>query len=355
MNIAIVPANDSQLNDNYFLNNKPNSNYISDIFSTLFKECIENRGDIIHTIDWYDDLDTIDFVFLLWPRWEWISFLANHKLLPKTIYLNAEPTSVIKYNSPKGYKWLKNIFRCILTWNDDWVDNKIIYKKNIPYIFEKKYREDCFDDRKLLTAITADKSSSQEGELYSERRNVYKFFEDNYPKDFIFYGTRWKEENHPCYGGIIEDKFAEYHKFKFAICLENTTGINDYITEKIYDCMCAGIVPIYGGALNIKKYVNEECFIDYFSFKSYYDLAQYIINMTCEEYNRYLDSIDEWIDHVDMYEYSVDKYVDYIYEAIESSRSKMVVSFKYVVLVNIMGAIEKFKKLLARLKQFILR
>ena len=45
--------------------------------------------------------------------------------------------------------------------------------------------------------------------------------------------------------------------YRFYICYENTEGVEDYITEKIFDCFAAGFVPIYWGASNIEKYIPK--------------------------------------------------------------------------------------------------
>ena len=50
-------------------------------------------------------------------------------------------------------------------------------------------------------------------------------------------------------------------KYRFSFCLENSIT-NGYISEKIFDCLYAGVIPLYLGAPNINNYVNKYCFID---------------------------------------------------------------------------------------------
>lgn len=320
MNIAILPSVDEQLNDRYFKDGTED-NSVSNFFVKGLRREIRKRGDEIHTIDYYKDLSKIDFVLLDWPRWDKIAYLLSKGLLPKTIYSNAEPTSVISYNCPEGYKKLRRIFPYILTWNDEWVDKQSIFKKTIPYPFYVDMGDIAFEDKKLLTAITADKKSDIPGELYSERARVYTWFENNRPDDFEFYGIRWKKEEHPGYKGTVEDKLKVYHNYKFAICLENTRGDADYVTEKIYDCLCAGIIPIYGGAKNIKDYVPENCYIDYFKFSSYEEMADYLTNMPKEEYEEYRKAIKDFLDKVDLKAYDMETYVNYLYEIFNAPKN----------------------------------
>jgi len=67
--------------------------------------------------------------------------------------------------------------------------------------------------------------------------------------------------------------------------------IKGYITEKIFDCFAAGVVPIYWGASNIEEFVDKGCFIDRKKFANNNDLYYFIKNMKKEEYENYLENI----------------------------------------------------------------
>lgn len=64
-----------------------------------------------------------------------------------------------------------------------------------------------------------------------------------------------------------------------------------YITEKIFDCFQAGVVPVYLGASNIQDEVFSNCFIDKREFKTYEELHAYLQTITEEEYNAYIENI----------------------------------------------------------------
>eukprot|EP00466_Bigelowiella_natans_P018417 jgi/Bigna1/91619/estExt_fgenesh1_pg.C_1090029 len=51
-----------------------------------------------------------------------------------------------------------------------------------------------------------------------------------------------------------------FERYKFAITFENRQ-LKGYLTEKIMNALLAGIVPIYFGAPDIRKYLNEKRFI----------------------------------------------------------------------------------------------
>jgi hypothetical protein len=48
--------------------------------------------------------------------------------------------------------------------------------------------------------------------------------------------------------------------YRYSVAIENSC-INSYITEKFYDCIITGCVPLYFGAPNIADYFPEKSFI----------------------------------------------------------------------------------------------
>lgn len=66
---------------------------------------------------------------------------------------------------------------------------------------------------------------------------------------------------------------------KFAIAFENSRDPYyawGWVTEKIYDCLGCGTIPIYWGAPNITEYVPKELFIDFRDFPDTKDLHAYL-------------------------------------------------------------------------------
>ena len=140
------------------------------------------------------------------------------------------------------------------------------------------FGDETFEERKLLTAIYSNKSGRGKKELYSERLKIFQYFEEI--KDvFDLYGYGWSSNKLINYRGQVKNKAKVYHKYRFAIALENIKGVSGCVSEKIFDCLCAGVVPIYYGALDIEEYVPKEAFIDYKKFKSVEEMYQYLKNM----------------------------------------------------------------------------
>lgn len=315
MNFAVIPWSDAGLQDRIFIIN--DSKYCADFRNHPYlemKQAFEKNGDSFHTIDMYNNLSEIDYFCFFELHWDWLDTIVRAGYADKMIYCNAEPPVVNPRNCPIGYSFIKKFFPYILTWNDEWVDNKTIFKRNIPYYFVNTFGNVGFENRKLLTSVSGNKKSEHPDELYSEREKVISFFEEKYANDFDFYGTGWDSKQHSGYKGRIEKKSEIYHQYKFAVCFENMKNIKGYVTEKILDCLVMGIVPIYAGAEDIEKYVPRECFIDYWKFECIDDLATFLQNMSEEEYNRYLDAAKMFLNSEMICEFSGTKYAEYIYK-----------------------------------------
>ena len=324
MKFALVPWKEEELKDSIFYQNSDGKNIQAENVVSQMKREFERLGHEIHTYDMYPNWNVVDY-FLLFPI-EWVAAekIERAGFGNRLIYCNAEPPTVCALHTREGYAILRQIFPCILTWNPALVDGNQIFKRCIPYYFSFHPCRVPFEQRKLLTGISANKHSEYSEQLYTERETAYRFFEENYPDQFDFYGVLWNKDGHPCYKGTVENKYDVFHQYKFAICYENTRTEQDYITEKIWDCLTAQIVPIYMGAANIRDYIPENCFIDREQFSSYSELADYLLNMSEDEYNRYLNAAQKLLKSDALQNFSAVKYVhDILYAADHAAKSQM--------------------------------
>ena len=138
-------------------------------------------------------------------------------------------------------------------------------------------------------------------EIYKERFKFIDYFSNQI--GFDLYGIGWgdsgkdlkeRESIKKVYKGVVEDKIDILRKYKFAFCFENCI-FKGYITEKIFDAMFAGSVPIYYGAPDINDYVNPNCFIDFRKFKNYNELCDFLSNIKEDKYNQYIENIKEYL------------------------------------------------------------
>lgn len=72
------------------------------------------------------------------------------------------------------------------------------------------------------------------------------------------------------YRGECNSKMDVLAQYRFSLCLENMP-MTGYLTEKIFDCLYAGTVPIYLGAPDIEDLLPAEAYIDARRFQSWTD------------------------------------------------------------------------------------
>ena len=133
---------------------------------------------------------------------------------------------------------------------------------------------------------------------YRERLRAIAAFAQ--ASDFDLYGEGW-QHRHPAIGprlhalaqrayrGPIQDKLGVLSGYRFALVIENTR-FPGYISEKLFDCLFAGCVPIYDGAPDVARVVPSEAFVDRRQFADYVDLERYLRGMSERDARRYLDA-----------------------------------------------------------------
>jgi hypothetical protein len=116
--------------------------------------------------------------------------------------------------------------------------------------------------------------------------NLYEAFSN------FFYG-------YPEYIGRVDNKINVMSKYKYAMIIENE---NDYISEKLFDAIAAGCVPIYVGA-SLNKYKKlAKCVIE---FSSYSELINYFSQdyqeSIYEEKKLYIDQKSNYSDDLEFF------------------------------------------------------
>ena len=314
MKFAIIPWNENFSQDKIFGKVDPAMNHDERLtpFSKMQEE-FERRGDCIHTVDLFGDPKNVDFFLFFERNDRWLKKLISWKMEYKAVYCNAEPPIVNPLHDKKNIYKLLNYYPYIMTWNMDLVDEKRFFKRNNPYVFKINIGTVPFEERKLLTSISGNKHSSHPDELYSERERIFTLLEEKYPDDFEFYGSGWEKTNHSAYCGRVENKAETYHHYRFALAFENMKNVRGYVTEKILDCLVAGIVPIYAGADDITDYVPQECFISYSRFKDPEEMIKCLKGITKEQYNDYLGAAQRFFHSEQIRKFDGEEYARDIY------------------------------------------
>ena len=93
--------------------------------------------------------------------------------------------------------------------------------------------------------------------------------------------------------GSVASKSATLSGYTFAICFENMV-MQGWVTEKIFDCLVAGTIPIYLGAPDIEDWVDPECFVDMRRFSGYDELREYLLGLSPAEIAAYREAGREY-------------------------------------------------------------
>jgi hypothetical protein len=85
------------------------------------------------------------------------------------------------------------------------------------------------------------------------------------------------------------EKTRVFEQYKFALAIENANDV-DYVTEKVWDALSAGAIPVYGGAPNVNDFVPEAAaIVNMDDFASAEQLAAHLVRVASDEalYNAY--------------------------------------------------------------------
>jgi hypothetical protein len=100
------------------------------------------------------------------------------------------------------------------------------------------------------------------------------------------YGRKLKNVGH----AIISNHHVRHQissRYRFVMAFENARDV-DYVTEKFFEPLMYGAVPVYFGAPNIEDFApGDHCYIDASQFASAKELADFLTSMTDDDYMRY--------------------------------------------------------------------
>jgi hypothetical protein len=292
---------------------------------------LSSFGHRVSTID-MEPLENYDaIVFLDYPTKFNRVFreLLSIKNPPPLYLITCEPEILRPDNwRKKNHQYFKKIF----TWDTSLAgDDKYIHLP-LPNRLEKNLTHFNLQGKDgFCTMISSNKFSNYPGELYSERLKIIQWFEKFHPNKFDLYGVDWdriffpflgranfllaalyrrfpslpKVKRHNSYKGKLVSKLATLAKYRFAICFENVASPG-YITEKIFDCWLAGVIPIYWGAPEVHTHFPKNTFIDAHSFSSNEALYDFLSTMSDEVCQSYLDGIANFLDSAEVHPWTAE-------------------------------------------------
>ncbi len=281
------------------------------------REKLRHKGYDLKTINWSTAQDLPCFCGLIVcqipTNREQLNVLKQYPLDQLILLLLEPPTVVPNYYDPETHAYFGKTF----TMFDELIDNIRYFKLFYPQIiFGLDDNMPSFHEKKFCTLIASKGVLHHPLELYSERRKIIHFFEQYHPQEFDLYGKGWNSDEFPSYKGSIVSKKETLKNYRFCICYENTKDVYGYVTEKIFDVMMAGCVPIYKGAINIAIYVDHNCFINRDDFVSDQELYQYLKSIDASTYQKYLDAIRLYLQSEKAAYFSAGYFIQTIFKAL---------------------------------------
>lgn len=179
------------------------------------------------------------------------------------------------------------------------------------------------EDRGFLTMINANKLPRlYRDELYTKRLEAVAFFHRHGEIDLYGKGWgrapmrvgkswvpwtirryqdrlwEWRQRRFPdpvyaavaaAWKGTVDSKADTLSRYRFSLCFENMV-LPGWITEKIFDCLAAGSIPVYWGAPEIRDVIPPECFVDMREFRDYAELRRFLQGLSPDEVRRYREA-----------------------------------------------------------------
>lgn len=84
------------------------------------------------------------------------------------------------------------------------------------------------------------------------------------------------------YKGKCASKFEVLQNYDFCLCFENMK-MDGYITEKLFDCLYAGTIPLYMGAPDIFEYIPADVFVDCRKYSTWIEMWEDVVIMPAEK------------------------------------------------------------------------
>lgn len=250
----------------------PNKNHFKGkIFDVLFhrdfgegffielKNQFESKGHVFKTFDEFTRPEKIDII-IVYRLDHHLGYLLselkkNNKikifhvaLEPPEIYFFTNFSKSSYFNFNKSFSWVKNINNINFNYT---IDIPLIEIEN-----SKKINK--------VVAIYSYKRSSDENSLYAFRFNIIKELSKLNLIDL--YGFGWDkcmdEDIINCYKGKADSKQGLISKYDLCLAIENSSH-RGYITEKLFDPISAGTLPLYFGCPDVKNEFDENLFIEF--------------------------------------------------------------------------------------------
>ena len=104
------------------------------------------------------------------------------------------------------------------------------------------------------------------------------------------------------YHGSCASKYETLSNYQFSLCFENM-AMEGYVTEKIFDCLYAGTIPLYLGAPNIDSLIPSDIYIDCRKYDTWDAMWREVNNMSDSEITKMRDAGLDYLNSMDFMKY----------------------------------------------------
>jgi hypothetical protein len=220
-------------------------------------------------------------------------------------------------------------YRLVFTWNDELIDHQRFLRLDYPNALDSP--PGAYDDavaRPLHSVMIASNKALLRPDprnLHARRVEVIRAFERDAPELFHLYGRGWDQppvrpghwgrilkrlqqwrarwqrgkpaaaRPFPSYRGAVHTKDEVLLQARFAIAFENSRGSPGYVSEKIFDCLRCGCIPVYIGPPNMGDCVPGDCYVDGDRFDNAADLVRHLRDMPGEVQARYRQAMQAFL------------------------------------------------------------
>ena len=215
-------------------------------------------------------------------------------------------------------------YRKLFTSNEELVDHDHVIALDTPNDLTPREVPD-FKERDLFCVLVAPNTAlprPHPRSLHDRRIDAIRFFEQHAPDRFALFGSGWDvaaagsgvlgrlnrqvgrlqrrlrpdvPATYPSWRGPVERKQDVLDRARFAVCYEDWRGAPGYISEKIFDCLTSGCVPVYIGSAHSRPPIPEDCFIDGDQFGTPGEMFAFIERIDAGHFAMYQQGIREFL------------------------------------------------------------
>ena len=227
-------------------------------------------------------------------------------------------------------------FDLIFTWDPSLCTSVEYVRFCLPHgTLRPSDRIPSFESRKLICDISRNNVPRFAPNSAKKRFELIQFFSQNAPNEFDLYGSGWNPSvgrylfrylrdrkifysKVATWRGPVRSKAETLGKYKFALCVENSTDREGYISNKIFDAMQSGCVPVYLGPPDRYAHFPRGTFVDVADFESHGMLLKYLQGMDSMTHAKMIENIQRYLNSSEHKKFSKEGFARSIYEALMS-------------------------------------